>query len=275
MAPSVRSLALAVALLAGVGAASPGPARRVVSLNPSLTAILLALGARDALVGVDSFSARQQPEVASLPTAGGLYNPSLEAVVALAPDLVVYVPTAEQRAFQRRLQELGVPVQPFDPVSFDDVLATIGALGERVGREAAARERVAAIRTARAAVEARAASRPRRRVVLVLQRDPLFVVGRGSFVDEMLGAAGAENLGRAFAETWPQVSREWLLAAAPELILDASDAEAGEPGPYWSRWPSLPAVRDGRVVALPPGVVTLPGPWLDRALALLEAELSR
>jgi ABC-type Fe3+-hydroxamate transport system substrate-binding protein len=112
-------------------------------------------------------------------------------------------------------------------------------------------------------------------VVLVLQRDPLFVVGRGSFVDEMLGAAGAENLGRAFPETWPQVSREWLLAAAPEVILDASDPTAGEPGAYWAHWPSLPAVREGRVVALPPGVVTLPGPWLDRGLVLLEQALAR
>jgi len=269
----LRSSALALALLAAGARAEP--ARRVVSLNPSLTAILVAVGARDALVGVDSFSARQEPEVAALPTVGGLYNPSLEGVVALAPDLVVYVPTAEQRAFQGKLQELGVPAQPFDPVSFEEVLATIGALGARVGRAGEARERVAAIRAARAAVEARASGRARPRAVLVLQRDPLFVVGRGSFVDEMLAAAGAENLGRAFDETWPQVSREWLLAAAPEVILDASDPAAGEPGPYWSRWPSLPAVRDGRVIALPPGVVTLPGPWLDRGLARLEQALAR
>ena len=106
-----RSLALGLALLAAAAGARAEPAHRVVSLNPSLTAILVALGARGALVGVDSFSARQQPEVAGLPTVGGLYNPSLEGVVALAPDLVVYVPTAEQRAFQRQLQELGVPVQ--------------------------------------------------------------------------------------------------------------------------------------------------------------------
>jgi ABC-type Fe3+-hydroxamate transport system substrate-binding protein len=273
VARPLARLALGLALLAS--AAGAAPARRVVSLNPSLTAILLAVGARDALVGVDSFSARQEPEVAGLPTVGGLYNPSLEAVLALAPDLVVYVPTAEQRDFQRRLVELGVPVQPYDPVRFEEVLGTIAALGERVGRGDAARERVAAIRAARAAVAARAAARPRRRAVLVLQREPLFVVGRGSFVDEMLEVAGAENLGRAFAEPWPQVAREWLLAAAPDAILDASDPAAGEAAAYWSRWPSLPAVREGRVVALPPGTATLPGPWLDRGLALVEQALSR
>jgi iron complex transport system substrate-binding protein len=261
-------------LLAGLLAAAAGAAapRRIVSLNPSLTAILVALGAREALVGVDSFSAREQPEVAGLPSVGGLYNPSLEAVVALAPDLVVFVPTAEQRDFQRRLAELALPTESFDPLSFEDVLGTILRLGERVGREAAARERVEAIRAAKRAAEARAAGRPRPRSVLVLQREPLFIVGRGSFVDDMLGAAGADNIGREFAEPWPRVTREWLLAAAPELIVDCSGV-SGDAARYWSQWPSLPAARSGRVAALPEGVVALPGPWLDRALAELSGVL--
>jgi cobalamin transport system substrate-binding protein len=263
------SVLLAGLLAAAAGAGAP---RRIVSLNPSLTAILVALGAQDALVGVDSFSAREQPEVAGLPTVGGLYNPSLEAVVALAPDLVVFVPTAEQRDFQRRLAELEVGAEAFDPLSFEDVLATILRLGARVGREAAARERVAAIRTARRAAEERAAGLPRLRTVLVLQREPLFVVGRGSFVDEMLGAAGAENLGRAFSEPWPRVTQEWLLAAAPEVIIDGSDV-SGDAAAYWEKWPSLPAVRGGRVVAVPQGSVALPGPWLDRSLERLAAVL--
>lgn len=260
---------------AGVGAetppgAAPAPARRVVSLNPSLTAIAVALGARDALVGVDSFSLRAEPAVAGLPAVGGLYSPSLEAVVALAPDLVVFVPTAEQRDFQRTLESLGLPVLPLDPLAFEEVLGTIEVLGARLGRAPEAAARIGAIRAARSRVEARAAGRPRPRAVLVLQRDPLYVVGRGSFVDEMLASAGAENAAREFAEPYPRVAREWLLAAAPDLLLDASDAAGAEDAArYWARWPSLPAVRAGRVVALAPGVATLPGPWLDRALELL------
>jgi iron complex transport system substrate-binding protein len=269
MAPAAARRAALVLLLAlAAGAAGASPARRVVSLNPSLTAILLALGARDVLVGVDSFSAKQEPEVAGLPTVGGLYNPSLEAVVALSPDLVVFVPTAEQRGFQQRLEELALPTARFDPVSFDEVLRSIERLGVHVGREQAARERVAAIRAARRAVEARVAGLPRRRTVLVLQREPLFVVGGGSFVDEMLEAAGAENVGRALGTTWPRATREWLLAAAPEVLVDASDL-SGDAAAYWAQWPSLPAVRDARVVAVPQGAVALPGPWLDRALQRL------
>jgi len=242
-------------------------ARRVVSMNPSLTRILVALGARDALVGVDEFSARAEPQVAGLPRVGGLYSPSLEAVVALAPDLVVLVPSAEQRDFRERLAALGVEVLALapDPVRFDDVLAAIETLGRRVGHEREAHARVETIRRTRDAVRRATAGLPHPRTVFVLQREPLFVVGRGSFLDEMLGLAGAENLGAALGEPWPRASLEWLVAQAPELVLD-SDDDAQPAAAFWSRWPSLPAAARGRVVALDEDAVTLPGPDLDRAL---------
>jgi iron complex transport system substrate-binding protein len=237
----------------------------VVSINPSFTAILVAIGARSSLVGVDEFSAREQPAVAELPTVGGLYNPGLEAVVALAPDLVVMVPSAEQRDFRARLADLGIPFLELNPTRFDEVLAAIEELGARVGREAAAAARVREIRRVRSGVEDATRGLPRVRTLMVLQRDPPFVVGRGSFVDEMMGLAGAENAAAEFDEPYPRVTREWIIAAAPAVILDASDAP-GEAREYWSRWPSLPAVRSGRVISLARGITTLPGPHLDRAL---------
>jgi iron complex transport system substrate-binding protein len=273
----LRSAGIALLLALGAsGAARAAEApRRIVSLNPSLTAILVAVGARDRLAGVDDFSARSQPEVAGLPTVGGFFNPSLEAVVAVRPDLVVLVPSAEQRGFRRQLEDLGIAVEAFDPVSFEDVLATIEKLGARVGHGEPARARVVAIRDAKKTVEENAVGRPRRRAVLVLQRDPLYVVGRETFVAEMMAVAGADNVGNEFAEPWPGVTQEWLLAAAPEVILDASAGAAADAPKYWARWPSLPAVKQGRVVAVPDGVVTLPGPWLDNALFTLDAALAR
>jgi cobalamin transport system substrate-binding protein len=266
--------ALAVLLaLAFCGAAAGGavaPARRVVSMNPSLTRILVRLGAADALVGVDEYSARQVPAVASLPRVGSLYSPSLEAVVALRPDLVVLVPSLEQRDFRERLGELGVPVLALapDPVDLAGVLDAIERLGARVGREAEARQRIEAIRRTWRAVQAAARDLPHPRAVLVIQRDPLFVVGRGSFLDEMMSAAGVRNLGARFDEPWPRASLEWLVAAAPEVIVD-SDADPEPAAEFWARWPSLPAVAHGRVVAVPAGALTLPGPDLDRSLLAL------
>jgi iron complex transport system substrate-binding protein len=241
-------------------------------MNPSLTRMLVALGAREALVGVDEFSGRAEPAVAALPRVGGLYTPSLEAVVALRPDLVVLVPSVEQRDFRARLEALGVAVRAFDPVSFDEVLAVIEALGRHVGREREAQERVAAIRRTRDAVRRATAGRPRPRAAFVLQREPLFVVGRGSFLDEMIALAGAENVGAALGEPWPRASLEWLVAQAPEVLID-SDDDAVPAARFWSRWPSLPAVTQNRVIAVDERVATLPGPDLDRALLLLARAL--
>ncbi|HEY8120551.1 MAG TPA: helical backbone metal receptor [Myxococcota bacterium] len=256
---------LCVLALATLANAENAP-QRVVSLNPSLTAIALALGAGEQLVGVDDFSARQEPAVAGLPRVGGLYDPSLEAAIALRPDLVMLVPSAEQRSFQEQLAALGIERFVANPRSYDEVLGTIAAMGVRLGRVPEAERRVAMLRAARARAEAASAGRSRVRTLLVLQRDPLFVAGAGTFVDDMLRAAGAQNLGADLAGPWPRASREWLLAAQPALILDATD----EPEPavqFWARWPSLRA----RIESLPAGAVTLPGPRLDRALALLEA----
>jgi len=266
---ALRPLAAALLLaLVSASAASPAPARRVVSLNPSLTATLLALGARAQLVGVDDYSARQQSAVRDLPAVGGLFNPSLEAILGLSPDLVVLVPSAQQRDLRGRLEALGVEVLELPNITLAELLASIEKLGARVGREPEARARVQEIESAWQRVAAESAQQPRVRAVLVLQRDPLYVVGKGSFIDSMLSAAGAENPANVFAEPYPRATLEWLIAAAPELILDASE-DAEEARDYWARWPSLPAVAHGRVEKIPASEVTLPGPYPERALARL------
>jgi len=249
----------------------PVAARRVVSMNPSLTSILVALEARETLVGVEEHSVRLHPELAGLPVVGGLFNPSLEAVVALEPDLVVLVPSAQQRDFRGRLEALGIEVLALPNITVAEILASIETLGARVGREAQARLRVAEIRRAFAEVAAAAATRDPVPLVVVLQRDPLFVVGAGSFVDEMLVAAGARNLAAEWAEPYPRVAVEWLIAAAPELILDASDDPLAATE-YWRRWPSIPAVANQRTLPLPL-TATFPGPFIDRALRALALQI--
>jgi iron complex transport system substrate-binding protein len=264
-------LLLGLPLLLALGAAlrADPTLPRVVSLNPSLTEILVALDALPALVGVDDYSARVRSEVRGLPRVGGLFNPSLEAIVALEPDLVVLVPSAQQRSLRERLGGLGVDVLVLENITLAQALDSIEVLGARVGRREAARQRVEAIRTAWREIERAAAQRPHPSAVLVLQRDPLYLVGRGSFLDQMLGAAGAHNpAADAFDAPYPRVALEWLIAAAPEIILDASESVTPAVE-YWERWPSLPAVRNRRVFSLPTDVVTRPGPYLDRALRTL------
>jgi ABC-type Fe3+-hydroxamate transport system substrate-binding protein len=110
------------------------------------------------------------------------------------------------------------------------------------------------------------------RAIVVLQRDPLFVVGQGSFIDEMLRAAGIDNVARALSDPYPRAAVEWLIAAAPELILDASD-EPPAAAAFWARWPSIPAVVNGDAFALPASA-TYPGPYIDRSLRLIEERVA-
>lgn len=254
------------------GGATEAGLRRVVSLNPSLTAIALALGAGERLVAIDDYSARLEPELAALPRVGGLHSPNLEAVVALEPDAVVLVPSVAQRDFRTRLESLGVRVEVFENTHFAEVLENIERMGRLLARPAEARARIAAIEGARSRAGEVAARGGAPKVVLVIQREPLYVVGRGSFMAEMLSMLGASNAGDAFDEPYPRVGYEWLVAAAPDVLIDMTDdAEAAHA--YWQRFESLPAVRAGRVHGVEPGLLSLPGPDLDRSLAALAAAL--
>jgi len=255
--------------------AKPSPAR-IISLNPSLTAILLALEKAELLVGVDDFSAQQIPAVSQLPRVGGLFNPSLEAVVALEPDLVVLVPSAEQRDFRGRLVELGIEVEVFQNFQFDQVLGNITRLGTLTGAGEAAARRVAEIERTRAATAREIAKLDHPggaapTIAMVLQRDPLYVVGGENFIDTMLQITGTRNIAAEYHEPYPRVAMEWLVAASPQLLVDLSPAASAstEAMAYWQRWPNIEAVKNGRLLSLDAALVSMPGPDLDRSLLLL------
>ena len=244
------------------------PALRIVSLNPSLTEILLVLEAGESLVGVDDYSAQHVAGVEAKPRVGGLYSPSLESVVALEPDVVVLVPSAEQRDFHHRLEQMGIRVESFENIRFEDVLENIHRLGVLTHHRVQAKQRIDAVQRTRAAARRVLKDQRAPRVLIVLQRDPVFVVGGGSFLDEMLQAVGAENVAGEFDDPYPRVGVEWVVAQSPEVLLDLSPDAAGA-GPYWSRWPSLQAVSDQRVVTLDSALISMPGPHLDQTIERL------
>ena len=256
--------------------AKSGPAR-IISLNPSLTAILLSLGEGERLVGVDDFSAQQIEEVAALPKVGGLFNPSLEAVVALEPDLVVLVPSAEQRDFHNRLTALDIKVETFDNHQFVEVLENISRLGALTGTAEAAAKRVAEITATRRGVtrsvkQLGRASENAPVVAIVLQRDPLYVVGGGNFIDTMLQIVGARNVAAEYRGAYPRVSMEWFVAASPEMIIDLSP-EARVSTAFWKQWPNMQAVLDDRLMSIDAALISMPGPALDASIMLLASSI--
>ncbi len=248
------------------------PARRVVSLVPSATEMLFALGAGDRVVGVSAFD-DYPPQVTGLPRVGGMVNPSFEAIVALRPDAVVGVQGPLDLAVLERLQRMGVRVFFPRVESVREVLDSVDTfaalVGERSRGEALHRRLDGELAAVRAAVR----SRPRPKVLAVFGEHPLSVAGPGSWVDEVLTLAGGDNAVRAGGR-YPSLSIEQVLALGPEVILDMTwhDGEASTLADDLARYTTLPAVRDRRVLRAADPMLLRPGPRLGaavRQLALL------
>jgi iron complex transport system substrate-binding protein len=247
----------------------PAPARpsRVISLAPSLTDTVIALGEASRLVGVTRYDTA--PEVKSLPRVGGFLDPSPEAVLGLRPDLVLWLADGGAYPAVRRIAELGVPVLALPVVGVPDVLRAARRIGAALGNPAAGERLAAEMDGAVRAAEERAGSLPRRRVLLVIGRDPLVVAGPGSYPDALLRIAGGVNVVKG-ERPWPVYSLERAVADDPDLVVDAA---VNEPADTIARLAAIPAVKAGRVVRLPDDRVLRPGPQLPAALKQLQSAL--
>jgi iron complex transport system substrate-binding protein len=254
---------------------APPGAARIVSLSPSTTETLFAIGAGNRVVGRSRFC--DYPEEAkSLPAVGGFADPSLEAIVDLRPDLVVGSRAPGQRALADKLGVLGIATF-FPPTdSLAEIDAMIDGLGEKLGlRENAAK--VVAASTRRRSEVARAVSAgPRVRALLVFETTPIIVAGPDSFPNEMIALANGQNVATS-GGAYPTLNVEQLVSLDPDVIVNA--AMVGAPrdgdgiGPGDPGWRELAAVREGRVVSIRDEAVLRPGPRVGDGLAVLARAL--
>ena len=209
--PPVRALLLLVVALAGLAGGSPDGwagevtdmlgrrvripdhAARIVSLAPSITETVFVLGDGDRLVGVTDFC-DYPPEAARKPRVGGISTPSFEAILALRPDLIIATSESNYAEHVERLVSLGLPVYVVQPVDFETVLESIDRIGRVLGRDAAARARVAAMRRDADAIARAVAGSPRPRVLYVVWPNPLIAPGRGTLITELIHRAGGESV---------------------------------------------------------------------------------
>jgi iron complex transport system substrate-binding protein len=243
-----------------LGPPPPASPRRVVSLAPSLTDMVTALGEAGRLAGVTRYD--DAPEVKGLPRVGGFLDPSPEAVLALRPDLVLWLADGGAFPAVRRIAALGVAVLAVPVVDVADVLACARLVGAALGNAAAGERLARSLEEAILRTSRRAAALPRVRVLMVVGREPLVVAGPGSYPDALLRIAGGANVAEG-DRPWPIYPLEKAVAANPDLVLDAA---ANEPAEGMARLAAIPAVRAGRVARLPNDDALRPGPRLVRAL---------
>jgi len=255
------------------------PPQRIISLSPNLTEIVFLVGAEDQLAGRTDFC-DYPAEAQAKPTIGGIINPSLERLVSLEPDLVLAARGVDV-AFLDRLREMQVPFLGYDPQTLDDVITLVQRIGRITGHNQQADEIAEALAERKDSVAAKHHRADNKlRVLFVLSRDPLFVAGAISFVDDMIRTCGARNAIRDVStidqnRPWPQASREAIVAANPQLIIFAQTHGAGAadvPADILGQlrnmpaWREVVAVKAGQVYLINDDLVTIPGPRLIEGL---------
>ncbi|MGH7277939.1 MAG: ABC transporter substrate-binding protein [Candidatus Rokuibacteriota bacterium] len=241
--------------------------RRIVSLVPSVTELIHALGGEDRLAGRTDFC--DYPVAARrVPSVGGMLAPDLETIVALEADLVVATRDGNREETFIQLRRLGIPTFVVAADRVGDVYELIARVGRLTGREAAVGPLVERLQERIAAVQRAVASYRPPRVLYVLWPDPLIVPGRDVLVSELIRIAGGDSITAREATPYPRYSVEAAVARAPEVVILASHgANIGDVArDKWQRLTSLPAIKAGRIHAVDGNLLHRYGPRMVEGL---------
>ncbi|SLM49723.1 putative Vitamin B12 import system, periplasmic binding protein BtuF [Nitrospira japonica] len=243
---------------------------RVVSLAPSITEMLFALGLDEQIVGVTELcdfpaAALSKPKV-------GYARHNLEALIALRPDMIVAPQEFLRSDVVAKLEELKIPVFLMDAKTVDDILMQIQSLGKIFNKTKVSDEVTGRMRERIAAVAKQIAASNKKRVLYVLNSHPLITVGPGSYIHQMIGLAGGINVAHGAASPYPTLSIETVLQEDPEVIIfpvgpveSVPKSEQNE----WNRWSSLSAVRHRQLREVSSDALNRPGPRVVEGLELL------
>jgi iron complex transport system substrate-binding protein len=213
---------------AGVEHRLSSPPSRIVSLVPSATETLVALGARDLLAGRTDHDADET--LATLPSVGGGLHPDLEALVALSPDLVIRFAGRADPTTPAQLDRLGIRHFAVRPDRLNDVLEVVKTLGKLVGRGERARALAAQIENELAEVKNLVKGQEPVRVAYLVGGRPPLVAGPSSFIHDLMELAGGDNVFADLTSRYAPASLEELMARRIDLILVASGTSSGLPG---------------------------------------------
>ncbi|HMK52476.1 MAG TPA: cobalamin-binding protein [Thermodesulfobacteriota bacterium] len=249
----------------------PYPAKRIVSLAPSITEILFALGLDEQVAAITNFC--DYPEaVLKKPRIGGFVNPDIEKIVSLKPDLIIGIRDGNRMDTVDRLNDFGLPAYLIDPKGFDGVMQTIKNIGDVVGREKESRKMVKEMvkKTENIITLTQSLSRPK--VFFQLGDAPMVTVGKGTLANDLIRLAGGRSISENEPTSYPVYSIETVLLKAPEIIIMTSmDSKKNTPQliKKWESWKSIPAVRMSMIYVIDSNLVDRPTPRIVEGLEAL------
>ena len=247
-------------------AASESIPRRIVSLAPSITETVFALGFGNRLVGVTSHC-DYPAEAKRLPKIGDFMSPSLEVIAAKQPDLVIGVTGATDPARAREIERLGIKITLVSVSSVSEILSSFKRIAALLGDPDAGATLVEKITAQFDKVKRRIAPAPRRSTLLAVGLRPLVAVGGKNFLDELITLAGGENIAGNASQPWLNLPDEYVVAKAPQVIIQAGmGSDASRPTRQWSDLKSIPAVKERRVYTYNSDKILRPGPRIGEGL---------
>ena len=246
--------------------ASESIPRRIVSLAPSVTETVFALGFGNRLVGVTSHC-DYPAEAKRLPKIGDFMSPSLEVIAAKQPDLVIGVTGATDPARAREIERLGIKITLVSVSSVSEILSSFKHIAALLGDPDAGATLVEKITAQFDKVKRRIAPAPRRSTLLAVGLRPLVAVGGKNFLDELITLAGGQNIAGNASQPWLNLPDEYVVAKAPQVIIQAGmGSDAGGPTRQWSDLESIPAVKERRVYTYNSDKILRPGPRIGEGL---------
>ena len=270
-------------MLAAVAAAAAPPAR-IVSTAPSFTETVFALGAGERLIAVSTYC-HYPATVEKLPRVGDYLNPNVEAIARLKPDLVLV--HAEQKQILAQLNGLGLRTLALRNTSLEETMRSVREIGAAIGLPEKGSALESDLRARLAAIGKRHAGQTPRSLLFIVGRTParldgMIAVGRGSFLNDLIRAAGGRNVLADSPVTYPKISLEAVLRLAPDAIVDMGDmaATTGVTEAHkrsvvrlWETQPGIRAVAQKKVFAVAADIFVVPGPRVVEAAEAFAAML--
>lgn len=248
--------------------AEPHYPQRIISMSPSITETLFALGVGDRVVGVTDFCIYPK-EACALPKIGGLLNPSVETWIRLKPDLIIH--QDDSHKLHINAKNLGIQTLAISMTRLQNIMETIKTFGKVLGCETDAHALVQKLQTGIEHHRSRLKDVPKKSTLLLLGEgsDPggaLYAVGKSTFLGELLELAGGENILTDPTINYPKISKEFILRHSPEIIIEAgpdADVPAEEKEKklkQWQRFPTLTAVKNKTIYFVGADYILIPGP---------------
>jgi iron complex transport system substrate-binding protein len=248
----------------------PQKIERAISLAPNLTESIFAIDAGERLIGITEYCNFPADETKKIQKVGDTIKPNIETILALRPQVIIVSTASQLENFTKQLEENNIAVFITNPTDLEGVFRNLMQLGEIFGKTERASEVVSQLRKRVASVESKTNTTKDLKVFVQISREPLYTIGKTSFLNDLINRAGGRSVTESVAEAFPKLSKETALASNPDAIILSESPDNLEANDLFK---DSPATKNKRIYKLNADIISRPGPRLVEALEIIAKDL--